>query len=191
MRILYASAELAPVARVGGLAEAAGGLVGALRRNGVTVDVALPDYGDVVLESETKRALGVPGWAEPMWIRQGIHPVAGELTLIGSEDLVRPHPYVDTDGEGWPDNVMRFMRFSAGVAALRDEVVPDVVHLNDWHTAATVGFGTLGVSTVFTIHTLAYQGQASDALGGEAHEACTAVQEIRRDQPPCGGDPAR
>ena len=162
MRILFATAELAPVARVGGLAEAAAGLVGALRSDGVTVEVALPDYGDVEFESETRRPLNVPGWAEPMWLRQGRHPVAGELMLVGSQDLIRPNPYVDSDGEGWPDNDMRFMRFSAGIAALRDELAPDVVQLNDWHTAASVALGTRHVPTVFTIHTLAYQGQASE-----------------------------
>ena len=162
MRILFATAELAPVARVGGLAEAAAGLVGALRSDDVTVEVALPDYGDVELGSETRRPLNVPGWAEPMWIRQGRHPVAGELMLVGSEDLIRPNPYVDGDGKGWPDNDMRFMRFSAGIAALRDELAPDVVHLNDWHTAVSVALGTSHVPTVFTIHTLAYQGQASE-----------------------------
>ena len=52
MKVLFAAAELAPVARVGGLAEAVGGLVRALRRQGTTVDVVLPDYGGVALDSE-------------------------------------------------------------------------------------------------------------------------------------------
>ena len=38
MRVLFATAELAPIAAVGGLAQAAAGLVAELRRQGVDVD---------------------------------------------------------------------------------------------------------------------------------------------------------
>jgi len=160
MRVLFASAELAPLVRVGGLAEAAGGLVAALRAAAIDVTVLLPDYGGVALRDEARRALDVPLWAGPMWARSGVHPGVGPVTLIGSDDLVRPHPYVDSTGIGWPDNDRRFMQFSAGVAAVRDTTNPDVVHLNDWHTAAAAAFGDSVAPTVLTIHTLGYQGVA-------------------------------
>ena len=45
MRVLFATAELAPVAAVGGLGEAVAGLVDELRDGrDVDVDVVLPDY---------------------------------------------------------------------------------------------------------------------------------------------------
>ena len=44
VKVLFASAEFAPLARVGGLAAAAAGLVAELRRQGVDVQVAVPDY---------------------------------------------------------------------------------------------------------------------------------------------------
>ena len=47
MRVLFATAELAPLVRVGGLAEAAGGLVGALRRDGIELEVVMPDFGGI------------------------------------------------------------------------------------------------------------------------------------------------
>jgi starch synthase len=158
MRLLVAAAELAPVARVGGLAEAVGGLVGELRSSGVAVDVALPDYGNVTLEEEEVIELSVPNWAGPAQVRSGAHPEAGRLSLIGTPLTARPHPYVDSSGETWPDNDVRFMAFSAGVAALADRSRPDVLHLNDWHTAAATAFLKRRVSTVLTIHTLGYQG---------------------------------
>ncbi len=158
MKVLFAAAELAPVARVGGLAEAAGGLVRALRRQGTTVDVVLPDYGGVSLDNEETSDVTVPAWAGTVQVRKGVHADAGPLHLVATPLLSRPHPYVDTDGEPWPDNDARFMGFTAAVAALSDDLAPDVVHLHDWHTAAAVSFLGRKVSSVLTIHTLGYQG---------------------------------
>ncbi len=157
--VLFATAELAPVARVGGLAEASAGLVKALRAKGTKVTVVLPDYGGIVLDGETSWPLDVPSWAGPARVRQGVAPGIGELVLIDRPGMARPHPYVEPgSGQGWPDNDHRFLGFSAAVAALVVETKPDVLHLNDWHTAATIGFLATPPPTVLTIHTLGYQG---------------------------------
>ena len=158
MRVLFATAELTPVARVGGLAEAAAGLVGALRAAGVHVDVVLPDYGDVELEGQTETAIDVPWWVGEARVRRGRHQIAGDLILVEVPGIRRPHPYVDPDGSGWPDNDRRFMAFSAVVASLAHLDPPDVLHLNDWHTAATLGMLESAPPSVLTIHTLGYQG---------------------------------
>lgn len=160
MKILFAAAELAPLVRVGGLAEAAGGLVTKLRSKGVDVDVVLPDYGDTELSGEAKQSIDVPRWAGPMWSRTGTHPAVGTLTLLGSAELQKSHPYVDASGEAWPDNELRFMQFAAAIAQRRDATKPDAVHLNDYHTAAAVAMGAAPAPTVLTIHTLGYQGVA-------------------------------
>jgi starch synthase len=52
VRVLFATAELTPVAAVGGLAQAAAGLVAELRRCGVDVTVVMPDYGGIELAGE-------------------------------------------------------------------------------------------------------------------------------------------
>ena len=161
LRILFATAELTPIARVGGLAEAAAGLVRALRNNGVDVHLMVPDYGDVELINETTLPLPTPGWTGPVTIRRGIHPVVGEVDLVSTPNMARPHPYIDDDGEGWPDNDHRFMSFSAAVAQMAAETQPDVVHLNDWHTSAAAAWLHGNVPTVLTIHTLGYQGTSS------------------------------
>lgn len=158
-RVLFASAELAPLARVGGLAEAASGLVKALRETDTDLTVVLPDYGDVQLTAETSWDLAVPEWAGPARARRGSAEGVGEVILIDRPGMARPHPYVEPGtGVGWPDNDHRFIGFSAAVAALCEELNPDVLHLNDWHTAATVGFLSSPPPTVLTIHTLGYQG---------------------------------
>lgn len=157
-RILFATAELAPLARVGGLAEAAAGLVQQLRDDGHEIEVVLPDYGGVELADETIEPLSVPAWAGPATIRRGVHPDVGAITLVTTAGIRKPHPYVDVDGSGWPDNDLRFFGFSAAIAALCDVTQPDVLHLNDWHTAASLAFLGRHVPSLLTIHTLGYQG---------------------------------
>ncbi len=165
--ILFATAEMAPVARVGGMGLATAGLVKELRAQGADVTVVMPDYGGVELLDETSIALDVPDWCGPTRARRGrllgADGAAGdEIVLIDRIGLARPHPYVDpTTGVAWPDNDWRFIGFGAAVAALARAVEPDVLHLNDWHTAAAVGFLPDPPPIVLTIHTLGYQGVTS------------------------------
>ena len=161
MRVLFATAELSPVAAVGGLAAAAAGLGAELRRAGVDVDLVMPDYGGIALVDETTFDLDVPAWVGVAVVRRGRHPAVGPLTLISVPGMARPHPYLRADGSGWPDNSERFFRFSRAVAALAMRERPDVVHLNDWHTgAARAALGPDAPPTVVSIHNLAYQGIA-------------------------------
>lgn len=160
MRVLFATAEFTPLARVGGLAEAAAGLVDALRVAGVEVDVVVPDYSTTPLRGETRTSLRVPGWVGPAVARRGRATGAGDVTLVDVPGIARPHPYVDSDGTGWKDNDRRFFGFSAAVAALVAETGPDILHLNDWHTGFTSGLLEAPPPTVLTIHNLGYQGIA-------------------------------
>lgn len=165
--VLFATAEFSPLARVGGLAEAAAGLVRELHRQGVAVTVVLPDYGDVDLA--TLGGVGIeswelelPSWAGSTQCRRTAWEGVGDVILVSQPGLARPHPYVNPQtGQGWPDNDHRFFAFSAAVAALSRQLQPDVLHLNDWHTALAPAFLDTLPPTVLTIHTLGYQGIAS------------------------------
>ena len=158
MRVVFATAELSPVATVGGLAAAAVGLGAELRRLGVDVELVMPDYGDVTLVDETMTRLDVPDWVGAATVRAGHHPVAGRLHLVSVPGMARPHPYLQANGEGWPDNDARFFRFARAVAAFVDSDPPDVLHLNDWHTGAALAALDDAPPTVLSIHNLAYQG---------------------------------
>lgn len=157
---MFATAELSPVATVGGLAAAAAGLGAELRRVGVDVDLVMPDYGDVDLVDETAVELPVPEWVGAATVRTGIHPDVGRLHLVGVPGMARPHPYLQADGSGWPDNSERFFRFARAVAAFVEADPPDVLHLNDWHTGAVLAALESPPPTVVSIHNLAYQGVA-------------------------------
>lgn len=159
MNVLFATAEFAPLVRVGGLAAATAGLVAELRRQGVEVEVVLPDYFDTALDGATELALDVPEWAQPAAARTGTLAGVGEITLISCAGIHRSHPYVQPNGLGWADNDRRFMAFSAAVAALTLVRKPDVLHLNDWHTSATLAHLPHPPASVLTVHTLGYQGQ--------------------------------
>lgn len=160
MHVLFATAELTPVAAVGGLAQVATGLIRELRRQGVDVEAALPDYTGDALVDEVRIDLEVPGWAAPAVARRGVHPDFGPLTLVSVPGIGRPHPYQDATGEGWADNDARFFAFSAAAAALARSAGHDVLHLNDWHTAAAASWLHGEVPVVLSVHNLAYQGRA-------------------------------
>ncbi|MEM8619816.1 MAG: glycogen/starch synthase [Actinomycetota bacterium] len=162
MRVVFVTAELAPVAAVGGLAAAAAGLVKELRVLGVEVDVVMPDYGGIELADEQAVDLDVPAWVGTASIRYGVHDDVGRLHLVRAEGLARPHPYLQPSGEGWPDNADRFFRFARSVAAWIEAEPPDVVHLNDWHSGPVLAALSTAPPTVLSIHNLAYQG-TSDA----------------------------
>ena len=166
MRVVFATAELAPIAVVGGLAAAAAGLGTELRRQGVDVELVMPDYDGVELSDETVVALDVPDWVGFASVRIGTHPVAGRLHLVSVPGIARPHPYLQANGEGWPDNSERFFRFARAVAAWVDLDPPDVLHLNDWHTGAVLAALTDPPPTVLSIHNLAYQGVADGSWLG-------------------------
>ena len=85
------------------------------------------------------------------------------LTLVAAPGLARSHPYLQPDGQGWADNDARFLAFSQAVAAVCRQRPPDVLHLNDWHTAATLAALDPAPPSVLSIHNLAYQGQ-TDSL---------------------------
>jgi len=160
MRVVFATAELSPVATVGGLASAAAGLGAELRRAGVDIDLVMPDYGDTALVDETSMDLDVPTWVGAATVRIGVHPVVGKLHLIAVPGMARQHPYLQADGTGWPDNSERFFRFARALAAFVEIDRPDVLHLNDWHTGAALAALESPPPTIVSLHNLAYQGVA-------------------------------
>ena len=162
MKILFATAELAPLVRVGGLAEAASGLIRALRKAGTDVEAVVPDYFDSALQGEVVTKLEGPDWLGPISARRGEFVGFGDVTLVSFAGIARPHPYVETStGQGWSDNDHRFLGFSAAVALLAETRGIDVLHLNDWHTGATLAFLSVHIPSVFSVHNLAHQGITS------------------------------
>ncbi len=175
LRVLFLSSEVTPFAKTGGLADVAGSLPGALKRQGVEVSIGLPYY-------RTTRE----GGFSPRPVFSGIEVPLGQLTLKGNvletqtregvpvflferEDLFdRPHLY-GTSGGDYYDNFERFAYFCRAALLFAREVGSpvDVIHCHDWQTGLIPAYlKTLyredpffdSTATLFTIHNIGYQG---------------------------------
>jgi starch synthase len=169
VQIVFAAAEAAPYAKVGGLADVAGSLPQALAALGHDVTLYLPLHRtiDRVKFQITERApsRSVPyGKSKvrvpyPSVVRDGVRVV-----FVRSDQRIgRDRVY------GAPDDAKRYAFFCRAVLEDIRDSPPDVVHAHDWHAALLVPLiararSLAGTSTVFTIHNLAYQGRTDKSV---------------------------
>lgn len=173
MRVLFASSEIFPLAKTGGLADVSAGLPAALAMLGVDIRLVMPGYPRA-LDAAERKGPSIPlgdiiGFGDTAVIPARMPDTGLPLLLVDCPELFRRPggPYADTDGKDWPDNSLRFALFSHAVvrAALGPAGIrwrPDVVHLNDWHLslvpALLAARSRRRPRTVLTIHNLAFQG---------------------------------
>jgi starch synthase len=173
LKILILSAEVAPFAQVGGLADTAAALAKSLRRLGHDVRVALPRYRQIDGERYGLKRMGgffrVPLGAEE-------RRAAGLESVLPQTDVpvyfVWDERYFHRDGVyGFDDDPQRFAFFGRAVLSLIERLDwrPDVIHCNDWHTGLVPTLLDTSceelpffddTATVFSIHNLGYQGVA-------------------------------
>ncbi len=165
--ILFVIAEMAPLIKIGGLADVGGALPRALREMGLDVRVALPYYSSIETEAQK---LGDAGTGE-IW-RTSVHGVPVYL-VEHKPSFGRDNVY------GYDDDLERFLVFSSELVAGADllEWHPDVLHVNDWHpgflTAHLLkGHAWAQSGRVTTIHNLAFTGPYD---GGFASHDLAAV----------------
>jgi starch synthase len=172
MDILYCSSEAYPLIKTGGLGDVAGSLPTALQDLGNDVRLVLPAYPEVLEHSGplgSIASLTLGGDAQPVQILKGQFPHTGVgLYLIDCPAYFQRsgNPYVQEDGNDWPDNAERFACFALAIVALAlGEADPDwqpqLVHCNDWQTGlvpALLSQHEQRPATLFTIHNLSYQG---------------------------------
>jgi starch synthase len=144
VKVLFASVEVTPFAWAGGMGEVAGSLPKALRELGVDIRVIMPQYPGVVEKAgEVRRAVDSCLVHMPTWVTGC---AIDEARLPGSEVpiyFVEHEQYFGRDqiygppGGSYPDNLERFVFFSRAVIEARAGIQwqPDIIHLNDWHTA--------------------------------------------------------
>ncbi|MFO7946555.1 MAG: glycogen synthase [Armatimonadota bacterium] len=175
MKVLLASAEVAPFAKVGGLADVAGSLPKALSQLDIDIRVIMPKYRQAV---ETADEIERVADAVPVYMSDSETGCAVDRTYLPGSDvpvyLIEHNAYFDREfvygppGSSYPDNFERLVFFCRAALQAAEAIgfEPDVVHLNDWHTsliAAYTRMWDLPHATVFTAHNVggAYQGTFS------------------------------
>jgi starch synthase len=180
MQILFASAEVAPFAKTGGLGDVCGSLPKFLPPFGHQVHVFCPFYREVrswcerhgvTLERRGRLHIGDrsgPG-----------HFDIFRTVLPGSEVavwFVANEHYFDRGGlywgrdDGFDDNLERYAFFCRAIVAAAEylELTFDIVHAHDWQAALLPIYLDAGLrrsrsfdgaASVYTIHNLNYQGR--------------------------------
>ncbi|MHB0867830.1 MAG: glycogen synthase [Chloroflexota bacterium] len=170
LKVLFMASEMVPFAKTGGASEVAGALPKALRALGHDVRVAMPRYGRIDPAKFALRPV-ISNLAIP--IDDHSEPINVLTTEVG-DDL--PVYFIDSEKHfgrenlyGYSDDGERFVFYSRGTMEMLKALhwKPDIIHLNDWHTAIVANWlKTIyredpffhETASVYTIHNLAYQG---------------------------------
>ncbi|MHB8064972.1 MAG: glycogen synthase GlgA [Ruminiclostridium sp.] len=169
MNVLFASSEVFPFAKTGGLGDVAGSLPKAISKLDTDIRVVMPNYGSIPLQYKNSMTFLGYIYVDLSWR----HQYCGILKLV-YEDVT----YYFLDNEyyfnrselyGDFDQAEQFTFFSKAVIEMLPLIgfKPDIIHCNDWQTGVvslllkanyrhTPFYSKM--KTVFTIHNLKYQG---------------------------------
>lgn len=174
MNILFAAAEMSPLAKVGGLGDVAGSLPRALVARGADVRIALPFYATI-----DRSGLSLTKVLDDVRVRWPDGEQTANIWRAEARDVPvylvenerffgRPEVY------GFDDDNDRFLFYCHALlaSAERLDFRPDVVHAHDWHAAwllarlaADEGVHPWsGAGRVYTIHNLGLQGNFDRAF---------------------------
>ncbi len=202
MYIVNLASELAPVAKVGGLADVLLGLSRELSWKGHDVDIIIPKYD--CMNSAEIRDLQIFHPDLMSFFEGGWYP--NTIWMGWVENLkvyfIEPHHprYFFNRGccYGCEDDIDRFLYFTRTALEFmfKRGFRPDIIHLHDWQTAVGaplykdmyVPLGLNSAKIVFTIHNIEYQGKCTkdnlDSIGmhGINYLVPNKLQDNQNDQ---------
>lgn len=180
IKVLFLAAEAAPLVKVGGLGDVAGALPAALRKiNTPPLDVrlVLPFHGEI-----RRKGLALEPVAE-FNLERGSEKIPTKVFLsldVGFPVYLIEGAPIPLDGPVYnsadpAQDGEKYVYFSLACLELarRLEWQPDILHANDWHTAAAVyacakkrdvSRRELPLKSVLTVHNLPFMGKEAEPI---------------------------
>ncbi|MCH9625991.1 MAG: Glycogen synthase [Chlamydiales bacterium] len=167
---MHIAAELAPIAKVGGLADVLHGLSRATLQKNHTLQIILPKYDTLpeqqiehleILNPSLSTRFDGKIYTSTLW--QGF---VDQIPVLFIEPIT-PHNFFNRGTiYGCEDDIARFSFFCLAAISYLRTLNPKVIHLHDWHTALMAGlikenYPEITSKILFTIHNLAYQGHCT------------------------------
>ncbi len=168
LNVLFASSEVFPFAKTGGLGDVAGSLPQAISRLGTDIRVVMPNYKSI--PHNFKAAMQYLGY---IYVDLGWrHQYCGILKLVYDNVIYyfidNEYYYHRSELYGDYDQAEQFTFFSKALIEMLPLIgfKPDIIHCNDWQTGIVSLLLKANYSqayfskikTVYTIHNLKYQG---------------------------------
>ena len=169
MHIIHVAAEVAPIAKIGGLADVVFGLSKMQKSLGHKIALFIPKYDIIDFDeinnltchiSDLKITFNNKEQIVKIW--QGTYD---GLTIFFAEDLSPKKYFARGDIYGFEDDPERFLFFSKIFAEflLHSKEKPDIVHIHDWQTAILAPLIKEQFENppkvIMTIHNMEYQGR--------------------------------
>ena len=193
MKVLFATSEVAPLVKTGGLGDVSGALPAALRAIGVDMHVLVPGYRQVIAQPAQYQVVAtfdaLPSFP-PARLLSGTMAHDVPLLVLDCPALYDRDggPYQDASGHDWADNALRFGLLSkvAAVLGCNESPLawhPDLVHCNDWQTGLTpayLHFAQGAAPSILAIHNLLFQGKFPPETVSELHlpPSCFSINGV-------------
>lgn len=170
MKILFTAAECAPFFKTGGLGDVAGALPKSMAKKGNEVKVVLPFYTKMPEKYQSQLTDLFNFYVAVGWRNEYCGVKVLELEGVEYYFLDNKYYFDRPDLYGYYDDGERFAFFQQAVIELMERIdyIPDILHVNDYHTAfipflLREKYGWIEafnhIATVLTIHNLEFQGQ--------------------------------
>lgn len=173
MHIVHFASELAPIAKVGGLADVLLGLCRELSWKGHDIDIVIPKYDCMNSDEIRDMTIEIPDYLsfyDGEWHHNTVWVGWVEnLKVYFIEPHTPRHFFNRGCFYGCEDDVERYLYFTRAALDFMAlaQIEPDILHLHDWQTAVAAPlkkevFDAKGLkkpSVVFTIHNIEYQGK--------------------------------
>ena len=174
LNVLIVGATMAPLVKVGGLADVMESLPPALKKQGVSVTSLIPYY-DVITQTKGMKRKAKKSFTLTFNGKQHhvtMHTYSqgrGKADIMLMEDphffkgkTVYPEGYVKNTSIQNQNRRFSFFAYAAATYIANHTTMPDLVHVHDWHSALIPYLlkthSATRPKTVLTVHNLAFQG---------------------------------